>query len=120
MKNKNIFLFFLLLVLGMGRCGGDGSEGSEALFTIGGTVTGLSDDTVVLQNNGGDDLTITTDGSFTFETALTDGSVYEVLVSDQPSFSTCTVLNGSGTLSGSDVSDVSVTCSGPCGEEGCR
>ena len=39
------------------------------LFTIGGTITGLSG-TVVLQDNGGDNLTLTADGTFTFSTGL--------------------------------------------------
>ena len=38
-------------------------------FTIGGTVTGLSG-TVVLQDNGGDDATVTANGAFAFATRL--------------------------------------------------
>ena len=42
-------------------------------FTLGGTLTGLaSGASVTLQNNGGDDLSLTADGGFSFATALTD------------------------------------------------
>ena len=43
------------------------SGGNAASFTVGGTVSGLSG-TVVLQDNGGDNLSVTANGSFTFAT----------------------------------------------------
>ena len=53
-------------------------------YSIGGTVSGLAGSGLVLQNNGGDDLAISADGSFTFATPLVDGSSYEVTVLTQP------------------------------------
>ena len=51
-------------------------------FTVGGTLTGLpAGDTVTLQDNGGDDLTLGTNGTFTFPTALPNGHAYSVTVS---------------------------------------
>jgi hypothetical protein len=51
---------------------------------VGGTVTGLSSDTsVVLQNNGGDDTTVTTDGPFAFAIPVAS-SKYSVTVLTQP------------------------------------
>jgi len=78
-------------------------------FAIGGTVTGLSGD-LTLQNNGGDDLTIDTDGDFTFATPIEDGSTYNVSVATQPAGQECTVVNGSGAVSGADVTDIDVSC----------
>ncbi len=83
--------------------------GSAAYYTVGGTVSGLSG-TVVLQDNGGDDLTINSDGSFTFATAVAEGATYNVTVLTQPATQTCTVTNGSGTISGANVTNVSVNC----------
>ena len=82
------------------------------LFTVGGTVTGLNGAGLVLQNNAGDDLPITADGAFSFPTALADGSAYAVNVVTQPTdlSQTCTVTNGSGTLSGADITDITVNC----------
>ena len=79
--------------------------------TVGGNVSGLEGSGLVLQNNGGDDLAISADGGFTFS-PQDDGTNYEISVATQPSdpSQTCTVTNGSGTLSGSDVTDVEVDC----------
>ncbi len=83
--------------------------------TIGGTVSGLTGTGLTLQNNGGDDLLITADGSFTFNTALADLSDYAVTVSTQPNTPTqsCTVSNGSGQINGANISGVAVDCETP-------
>jgi 6-phosphogluconolactonase (cycloisomerase 2 family) len=83
-------------------------------FNIGGTVSGLAGTGLVLQNNGGDNLRFTTSGPFSFLTRLVSGSAYNVTILSQPSGSTCSVANGSGTAT-SDVTNVAVTCvsSGP-------
>lgn len=90
----------------------DGS--SVSTFTVGGTVTGLaSGQSAVLQNNGGDDLTVSTDGGFQFATALSTGSSYAVTVKTQPTGQTCQVSNGTGTIGTSNVTNVQVTCTTP-------
>ncbi len=68
--------------------------------------------TVVLQNNSGDDLSVSSNGANLFTTALDDESTYDVTVLTQPTSpnQTCTVTNGSGTLAGADVTDITVTC----------
>ena len=82
-------------------------------FSIGGTVTGLEGSGLVLQNSGGDDLAIVANGDFTFTTPLDDGSPYAVTVQSDPSNpdQSCDVTSGTGTVSGNDVTDVSVVCS---------
>jgi hypothetical protein len=82
--------------------------------TIGGTVSGLTGTGLILQNNGGDSLTITAgSGSipFTFKTPVTGTDVYAVTVLTQPTGPNqiCTVKNGSGTAS-ANVTNVAVTC----------
>jgi hypothetical protein len=82
-------------------------------FSIGGTVTGLAAGTTLeLSKNSGDLLTVSADGAYTFPTELADGSDYVVAVSTQPTgpSQTCTVSNGSGTLAGSDVTNVDAAC----------
>ena len=76
--------------------------------TIGGTVTGLTG-SVVLRNNGADDLTVNASGAFTFATPVATGVPYNVTVGTQPAGQTCTVQNGSGTAS-ANVSNVAVNC----------
>ena len=83
-------------------------------FTVGGTVNGLvAGDTLVLENNGGDPLTLTTSGPFTFATPIPNGNGYAATVLDQPTDGglTCSVVAGSGTVNGASVTSVVVNCS---------
>ena len=59
------------------------SGGDVTTHQVGGTVSGLSG-TVVLQDNGGDDLSVSASGAFTFATALAAGSAYNVTVKTEP------------------------------------
>lgn len=78
-------------------------------YTIGGTVSGLSG-TVMLQDNGGDNHSVSTNGNFTFSRSVTDGGSYNVTVLTQPVGQTCTVSAGTGAVSGSNVTNVTVIC----------
>jgi len=82
---------------------------SANAYTVGGTISGLTG-SVVLQNNGGDSLTSNSNGTFTFPTPVATGGTYNVTVQTQPAGQTCTVTNGSGTIGGSNVTNVGVTC----------
>ena len=79
-------------------------------YTVGGTMSGLTG-TVSLLNNGGDALSVSSNGSFTFLTSLGDGAAYAVTVGTQPDGQTCEVTSGSGTIASANVMDVSVACS---------
>ena len=85
---------------------------SLGTLSIGGSVSGYSGGTgFVLQNNGGDNLTITKNGAFTFPTLVPVNGGYNVTVSGQPSGpnQTCTVSLGKGTAT-ANVTNVSVVC----------
>jgi len=82
---------------------------TNVVYTVSGTIAGLSG-TVTLQDNGGDNLSASIDGQFTFATALQNGSAYAVTVLAQPAGQTCTVTNGSGTIAGANVTNVAVSC----------
>jgi hypothetical protein len=79
-------------------------------YTIGGTVSGLTGSGLVLQNNGGNNRTISSDGAFNFSTGLVNGSSYNVTVLTQPSGQTCSVTYGSGTVASANVTNVQVNC----------
>ncbi|MGA2710769.1 MAG: kelch repeat-containing protein [Steroidobacteraceae bacterium] len=81
-------------------------------YTIGGSVSGLGSGSLVLQDNGGDDLTIDSNGSFTFATAIAAGGAYAVTIETQPNGQICSVTNGSGTVAAANVTNVSVSCAG--------
>lgn len=102
-------------VLGLVSCGGGGGSGGAGPpaplpVTVGGTASGrTAGDTLVLQNNGADDLSITANGVFTFATPVALSGAYAVTVLTTPAGKTCTVGNGSGTA-GANVTNVTVTC----------
>jgi len=101
----------VLPVLLLGACGGGGSSSTPPVSTtatVGGTVSGLTG-TVVVQNNGGDDLSISANGTFTFHTPVNKQSNYAVTIHQQPLGPTCQVANGSGAAM-ADVTNVTVTC----------
>lgn len=77
--------------------------------SVGGTVSGLAG-TVVLQNNGGDTLSTSTDGTFNFPTLVAQGGAYAVIVASQPAGQTCSVSHGTGTVGATAVKDVAVVC----------
>jgi hypothetical protein len=82
-------------------------------FSVGGTVTGLVGTGLVLQNNGGNNLTITANGAFTFTTALASGAAFAVTVLTQPSgpVQNCTVTGGTGSVTSAAITSVAVACS---------
>jgi ketosteroid isomerase-like protein len=80
-------------------------------YTIGGTVSGSSG-TLMLQNNGADDLSLASNGSFTFSLPLSDGEAYNVTVKDNPAGQFCRIDNDAGAVAGGNVTNVAVTCSG--------
>lgn len=82
--------------------------------SVGGTISGLGTDTLVLQNNGGHDLrvsalTLPADGTFTFPCPCAPGA-YHVTVLRPPPGRTCTVTKGAGTVVSAPVTDVRVSC----------
>ena len=93
-------------------CGGD-SVIQATRYTIGGAVSGLVGTGLVLQDNNGDNLTVSATGSFTFATPLTNGSSYSVGVATQPTSPSqnCVVTSGVGTVNGANVRSVEVACS---------
>jgi hypothetical protein len=95
----------------LASCGGADNPipNEPSTFAIGGTVSGLAG-TVVLQNNGTDNLSLSADGPFTFASSLTDGASYNVTVLTQPDGEQCVVPNGTG-VAHADVTNISVNCS---------
>jgi hypothetical protein len=79
-------------------------------YSIGGSVTGLTGSGLVLQNNGAISASVSTNGAFTFSTALATGTAYNVTVLTQPTGQSCTVTNGVGTVASSAVANIAVSC----------
>jgi len=115
MKSGNRFgICTLLVIAGISviGCGGSGksTQPAPSTYTVGGTVAGFTGAGLVLQNNGGSDLTLSANAtSFTFATSVASGAVYSVTVLTQPAGANCTVTNGNGKAT-ANVTNVSVTC----------
>ena len=110
----------LLCVMAMAACsGGGGGIGvppppppPPQTFTVGGSVSGLAGSGLVLQDNGGNDLPVTSSGNFVFSTALASGGAFNVTVKTQPlsPTQTCVVASAAGTVGSANVTNVAVTC----------
>ena len=75
-------------------------------------MSGLAGSGLVLTDNGTDSLNVSASGSFVFATKVMVGSAFSVQVQSQPAqpTQTCVVVNGAGTASATDVTDVAVSC----------
>lgn len=99
-----------LAACGGGHSGSDNQPPAGMGVTIGGQVSGLgTGKSLALLNNGQDELSIGVNGGFFFQTRLTAGSAYAVIVKTQPAGQRCTVSQGSGVATAS-VGDVAVRC----------
>jgi hypothetical protein len=78
---------------------------------VGGHMNSLVN-SVVLRNNGGDDLTVTSNGTFAFATPVISGQTYSITVGIQPTNPTqvCTVTQGTGTVFNTPVLTAQVNC----------
>ena len=81
-------------------------------FAIGGTVSGLLGESLVLRLLGGDSLPVAANGAFTFLTRLQGTQPYSVTVRTPPfaPHQVCAVEGGEGTVGSGDVTTVRVTC----------
>ncbi len=110
MKKQWIIFLLTVMVLGISGCGD--SDDDSAPYYVGVDVSGLpAGDSVVLQNNGGDDLLLSADGTATFSESQVDGSSYYVTVHTQSTDTNtlCAVMNPVGTINCA-AAEVTVTC----------
>lgn len=85
---------------------------NTSAYKVGGSVTGLSG-SLILQNNGGEEVTVSADGSFEFPTPVAIGAGYAITVKTQPANLFCAVTSGSGTITNSAINTVSIACATP-------
>lgn len=104
------YLIVLACSIGLFACGGTPPSSNSNEYSIGGTVTGLgTGKTLVLQQSGGDDLTVSADGLFSFASKISSSSAYSVSLRNQPTNQTCLVSSPGGTAM-SNVNTVAVVC----------
>ncbi len=102
-----------VLLTVLSGCSSQANLGGEEQ-PIGGRLRGLaSRETITLQNNAGDRLTLSSNGSFTFPTPVASGATYSVTIMTLPSSpieQACSVSNASGVVGGSPVASITVDC----------
>jgi hypothetical protein len=108
-----------LTVLGLlnacgGSSGGSGGSGGSTVpvsYHVGGAIAGLTTAGLAL-TNGSDSVSPAAGATaFTFGIPEMGGASYAVTVQTQPANATCTVSNGTGTVTGAPVTSVQVSCS---------
>ena len=96
----------LLCAAGLAACGGKGN-GS---LSLGVQVFGLDRAGLVLQNNGGDDLTVAGTGNYYFATLMAPDAQYNVSVKTLPAGVTCTLNNNSAKINYYTYLQTTVSC----------
>lgn len=120
MRNAMRFILMLVMVLGVVSGCGDSTgtpKTNTALpppvqtYTLSGTVKDIRPGTsVVLQNNGGDDITISAgDTHFSFPAGIAAGGSYNVKWLSQTE-QNCRVRNAKGKVSASDIKNLVLEC----------
>lgn len=113
-----------LAVLLLAACSGGGGGGTASsapstppavTYSVGGTLTGLTTgNSIILTNNGSDNLTLSASGvsqTFTFATKLADASTYNLTLSaTSPVVQPCTSTYGAGTINAANVTSLNVFC----------
>lgn len=98
----------LACALGLSACGG----GSGDLYLTGTITGGVTQDGLVLQNNGGDDLAVPANSTgFQFGNRISTDDEFNITVkSSPPNTSGCTVLNGQARANYYTIAQIYVSC----------
>lgn len=85
-------------------------DAEPARFEIGGRVANLLGTGLILELDGGEQLTFDADATFAFDEARLDGADYTVTIATQPATQACVIRNGAGTIGADDIDDIEVEC----------
>lgn len=112
MKKTSLCTRSLIVIALAGALAGCGGGSNATNVSLGGNVSGLTADNLVLT----DSLSLNTvtlaanTTSFTFPSQINIGASYAVTVQTQPAGLTCNIANASGIAGTSNITNVQVTC----------
>lgn len=91
-------------------------ENAQESHTVGGTITGITGNSTTISINDTDPQELNTDGPFTFAKNFYSTESYNVTVTTQPSSPLiCLVNNSSGTVTDTDINNISIDCTNQYG-----
>jgi len=80
-------------------------------YSVGGTVTGLNVDGLVIINGNGSEFPVPKDtATFTYTDTIKSQTSYGLVVLKQPAGKSCTIANGTGVMQDAPVTNVAITC----------
>ena len=111
MSGLRVFKTGVVAVLAtLAGCGGSSGGATGTTYTIGGAVLGLNAGGTVVAVLGTVNLSLTSNGPFTFPVPIADNTNYTVSIGTMPTGQSCGVFNETGTISSANVTNVGVYC----------
>jgi RNase P/RNase MRP subunit p29 len=98
------------LIAALAAAAGIAACGGYTTVTLGGSVSGLTVDGLVLANGGNTYAVPANATTYTFPDEIDSRGAYEVTVQSSPAHYTCAVVGGKGTATGVAVSSANVVC----------
>lgn len=115
LRLKTLQMAMLTTLITLTACGGGGGSSQplpspSVKYNVGGSVSGLTAGGLILAN-GSDTLNVSANAtSFTMPAQLTTGTAYAVTVKTPPAGLNCQVSNGTGTVAGAAITNISIAC----------
>ena len=109
---QNIFLktllFFFLL-----SCGGSSPSGQPPVptYSISGVINGMDNIRSIGLSLNSENLSVSQNGSFSFNQQLIEGNAYEVDIEREPARQDCTIANEAGVVGQNNVNGIEINCS---------
>ncbi len=115
MKKETLHNIFIetLLISFLLSCGGSSPSGQPPVptYSISGSINGMDNIRSIGLSLNSENLSVSQNGSFSFNQQLIEGNAYEVDIEREPARQDCTILNEAGVVGQNNVSDIEISCS---------
>ena len=115
---QNIFIETLLISF-LISCGGSSPSGQPPVptYSISGSINGMDNIRNIGLSLNSENLTVSQNGSFSFNQQLIEGSAYAVNIERKPARQDCTIANETGVIGQNNVNGLEINCSN---DDSCR